>query len=179
MDERDFYRGLKEDRPEDFSEAAEFFLAQKKRSRHAEPEDQPVEPEKTAGLLEHLPGDLKNPRLLTAGGLGAAALGAGTYLASKPQESLGGRSKAEADFDEILARNQARSEEGAGFGQKVKHRLDEFGAGLSRTFREHPGAAAATLGVPIGAAAGIAGGKMLGAASEAGKSILQHLRSPR
>jgi len=121
---------------------------------------------KEAGVLEHLPADLKNPFLLGAAGAGALGNAIMSHHANKPREELGGKSKGEKAYEELLAQQHAQGEQGQGFLHKVKNRYNEFSGGLSKTFREHPRESTA-LGAVVGAGAGFGLGKLLGAGAGA------------
>lgn len=178
MDPRDFYKELRGEQTQDFYDAAEAILALKEKSAHPEP-DLNYQPEKTAGVLDHVPEALKNRRVLVAAGLGTLGLGTLNYLGSKPQKDLGGRSRMEAAFDEIVDKNKSRGEDEAGFSRKMKNRLDEFSASTAKTFREHPVKSTLLVAAPIGAATGVAASQGLGAASQLGKAVLERLRSAK
>lgn len=89
-----------------------------------------------------------------AGGLmagGAAAGGIGTYLASKPQDELGGKSRAEDELEASVEAQRGRPERG--LLHKMKNRTTELEHGYAQAFRDHP--VKASL---LGAAAGASGG---------------------
>jgi len=98
-----------------------------------------------------------------AGGLmagGAAAGGIGTYLASKPQEELGGRSRAEDELEAFVEAQKGRPERG--LLHKMKNRTTELEHGYARAFSDHP-VKASLLGAAAGASGGYALTKLLDA----------------
>lgn len=119
-----------------------------KRSGKQEMEDE-IFGEKRAGLAEKL----RSLGPLSAGlmGAGAAVGGVGTYLASRPQEDLGGKSKAEDELEGQVKAHQERPENG--LLHKMKNRTTELQHGYAQAFRDHPGKASI-----LGAGAGAAGG---------------------
>lgn len=154
MDDREFTDGLKtkEDQQQEWTDAAEALVRMKERAK-----------QKTAGVLDHFP-DVKNPFLMGAAGAGAIGNAVLSHYANKPREDLGGKSHQEKAYDDLLAAQHAKGEEGQGFGRKVHNRYNEFAGGLAKTFREHPGQATA-LGAATGAGAGFGLAKLLGAAA--------------
>jgi hypothetical protein len=105
--------------------------------------------EKRASMADKLKSIGPLAGTLMAGG--AAAGGIGTYLASKPQDHLGGKSRAEDELEGQVKAHQERPE--TGLLHKMKNRTTELEHGYAKAFRDHPGKAAL-----IGAGAGAAGG---------------------
>lgn len=128
-----------------------------KKVRLPKPPPDVMEKLKLAGLK-----DMLDPTTLASMGLGGLVGGTGTYLASRPKKSLGGKSSGEADLETLVAAQKARGEEGASFPRRLKNRYVEFSKGLATDFRKSPGSAAA-MGAVTGATAGALAAKMLGA----------------
>jgi hypothetical protein len=105
--------------------------------------------EKRAGLAEKMKS--LGPLSLGLMGGGAAAGGLGTYLASRPREELGGKSKAEDELEGMVEAHQKRPEHG--LLHKMKNRTTELEHGYAKAFRDHP----LKAGI-IGAGAGATGG---------------------
>lgn len=105
--------------------------------------------EKRASAAEKL----KSIGPLTAALMGAGALtgGVGTYLSSRPQEDLDGKSKAEDELETQVRAHQGRPENG--LLRKLMNRTTELEHGYAKAFRDHPGKASI-----LGAGAGAAGG---------------------
>jgi len=154
MDDRDFSEGLKdkEDKQQEWNDAAESFLKMKKRAE---------ENEKNAGIVSGIAKDVKNPWIL-AGALGLGGAGAlAGYLGSKPREELKGKSKDEAMWEEAnKTPSKDPDEESFAEGQRRIHR--QHALANSQVLRRHPGKASA-LGGLYGAGAGVALAKLLGA----------------
>jgi len=163
MDEQEFLESLKTDdeRFDEFTAGAEHFIRLKKQSGYERPEPsfgvekaasatgQDSLTEKRAGMADKLKS--LGPLTLALMGTGAAVGGAGTYLASRPQEHLGGKSKAEDELEAQVQAHQERPEKG--LLHKMKNRTTELEHGYAKAFRDHPGKAGL-----IGAGAGAAGG---------------------
>jgi hypothetical protein len=113
--------------------------------------------EKTASLLQ----DAKNPAFGIPAAVGAGVLGGMTYMASRPQKDLRGRSRAEAEGEEIVQGQKAQGEQGAGLAKKLKNRLSELNLGFAKAFREHP-VKGALLGAGTGASLGFSAARALG-----------------
>ncbi len=128
--------------------------------------------EDKAKLMAALAQKLKgvDPGLAAVTGLGAAGVGIGTYLGSRPQKDTG-KSKIEEQFDGAVASQQAKPERG--LVQKMRNRGTEFGQGIAQAYRDHP-VKAGLLGAATGAAGGYQLGKLMGAK---GPAILQALKA--
>lgn len=113
-------------------------------------------------LANALANALKNvdPTLLATAGLGAAAMGAGTYLSSRPQADTG-KSKSEEKLEGRVEANQSKPE--GGLLHKMKNRTTELTHGYSKAFREHP-VKAGLLGATIGGVGGYRLGRLAGGA---------------
>ncbi len=102
-----------------------------------------------------------DPNLLKTTGLGALIGGAGTYLASKPQEDTG-KSRAEEELEGKIEAQKNQPERG--LLSKMHHRNTELEHGYAKAFREHP-IGAAMMGAATGAAGGYGIGRLAGAMS--------------
>lgn len=118
--------------------------------------------EKRASMAEKLKS--LGPLSLGLMGAGAATGGIGTYLASKPQADLGGRSRAEDELETKVKAQQGRPEKG--LLHKMNNRTTELEHGYAKAFRDHPGKAA-LIGVAGGAAGGYGLSRLLDAVRSA------------
>jgi hypothetical protein len=180
MDEDEFLQSLKTD-DEKFNEfvaGAEHFVRLKQQSGYEQPAPIPTEKRATsslgsapgstlvdAGLAEKrasLAEKMKSLGPLSLGliGGGAAAGGIGTYLASRPREELGGKSKAEDELEGMVEQHQKRPEHG--LLHKMKNRTTELEHGYAKAFRDHP-LKAGLLGAGAGATGGYGLARLLDA----------------
>lgn len=100
-----------------------------------------------------LPKSLRDPKSLPMIGLAALGLGTANYLSSRPQKSLGGKSRAEQGLQADVLANKARATDDDGLPTRMRHRMKEFQSGLATDFRKSP-AAAAGIGALIGGGIG-------------------------
>lgn len=108
-----------------------------------------------------LPQVLRDPKGLPLVGLAALGLGTASYLSSRPQESLGGKSRAEHGLQADVLANAARATDDDGMPTRMRHRMKELQSGLSTDFRKSP-AAAAGIGALVGGGIGAKLFKVLG-----------------
>ena len=103
-----------------------------------------------------------------------AVMGLGTYLGSRPQQELGGKSKLEVSAERDLANNKNTPEKT--LGDKMHARNSELAAGYAKAFREHP-VRAALLTVPFGMATGYGIARAGGAGVRAGRAFANAVRN--
>lgn len=108
-----------------------------------------------------LPKALRDSKNLPIIGLAALGLGTANYLSSRPQKSLGGKSRAEYGLQADVLANKARAADDDGLPTRMRHRMKEFQSGLATDFRKSP-AAAAGIGALIGGGIGAKLVKVLG-----------------
>lgn len=109
-------------------------------------------------VAQHVFGKL-TPEQVGSGLMGAAILGTGAYMASKPKDSLGGKSRAEVSAQKTVANQK---DDGDSLLRGVYNRQNEFTSGVATELRKKPHAAA-VLGAMTGAALGSRFAKILGA----------------
>ena len=94
--------------------------------------------------------------------VGSSLLAGGTYMASAPMNRLKGKSRAEAEAEDVVKGQKAVGERDAGITKKLKNRFNEFNLGIAKAFREHP-VKAALINAGPGALLGYSAAKALGA----------------
>jgi len=113
-----------------------------------------------SSIRQAIPKGITDPGTLALAGAGAAMLGLSTYLGSRPQKSLGGKSKSEVAFEADVKANKTRGD--TGYSSGIGKLMTQFQHGLAVEKRKHPGAAAAT-GAAVGGGMGLMFAKVLGA----------------
>lgn len=164
MDDTEFFNGLKstEDSNNEFVAGAEHFVRLKKQTGLSK--DSGEELEKMANPIQAI--KEMDPALRTVMGIGAGLGAASTYLGSRPQKKLEGKSRAESELEGAV--NAQKETPPGGFLSKIHRSNTELAHGYAKAFREHP-LKAALMGAASGAAAGHTIGNIMGTIRRGGK----------
>ncbi len=112
-----------------------------------------------------------DPSILTSMGIGAGVAGAGTYLASRPQEN--GKSRAEESLETSVKNDEEKPSNGL-FG-KMHQANTKLMHGYAQAFRDHP-VKAGLMGVATGAGAGYGLSRLAGSNKPSIEAIKAALR---